>query len=178
MSRVGQKPIDIPAGVEVETKDGRVTAGGPLGRLELALPVGITVRREADRLFVERANDSRERRALHGTIRSLLANMVVGVKDGFRRELEIQGVGYRAQLQGRKLVMSLGFSHPVEYEVPEGVNVEVKDGTAIILHGADKQQVGLAAARIRKFSPADPYKGKGIRYKGEHVRRKAGKTVA
>jgi large subunit ribosomal protein L6 len=178
MSRVGKEPISIPSGVEVSLEGRRVVVKGPNGTLTHQAPATITVSREADTLVVTRPDDERENRALHGLTRSLVHNMVVGVSQGFSRELEIVGVGYRAQAQGpSKLELQVGFSHPVRFEAPEGVTFEVPQPTRIVVRGADKQQVGQVAADVRKCRPPEPYKGKGIRYADEHVRRKAGKSA-
>lgn len=177
MSRVGKMPVVLPEGVTVKVEHGKVLVSGPKGTLERMLPAGIAIASENGRAVVERPGETATS-ALHGTVRSLLAGMVGGVTSGYTRDLEISGVGFRAQMQGRKLVMSLGFSHPVEYEAPEDVQIELKDNQHITVSGLDKQRVGQTAARIRSFCPVEPYKGKGIRYQDEHVRRKAGKTVA
>ena len=180
MSRIGNKPVPVPAGVTVTTEGPTVRARGPRGELAWTAPSGIEVRVEGAAVRVSRAPGGEEasRRALHGTARSLIANMVKGVTEGYRKELEIQGVGYKAALQGRVLVLNLGKSHEDRFEPPAGVVIAVKDATQITVSGPDKQAVGEAAARIRAFAKAEPYKGKGVRYKGEYVRRKAGKTVA
>jgi large subunit ribosomal protein L6 len=177
MSRVGKEPITIPSGVEVNLEGRQVVVKGPNGTLEHQSPETITVSREGDTLVVSRPDDERENRALHGLTRSLVQNMVVGVSQGFSRELEIVGVGYRAQAQGpSKLELQVGFSHPVRFEAPEGVTFEVPQPTRIVVRGADKQLVGQVAADVRKSRPPEPYKGKGIRYADEHVQRKAGKS--
>ena len=178
MSRVGKEPIAIPSGVEVSLEGRRVVVKGPNGRLTHQAPETITVSRDGDTLVVARPDDERENRALHGLTRSLVHNMVVGVSQGFSRELEIVGVGFRAQAQGpSKLELQVGFSHPVRFEAPEGVTFEVPQPTRIVVRGADKQLVGQVAADVRKCRPPEPYKGKGIRYADEHVRRKAGKSA-
>ena len=178
MSRVGKEPIPIPSGVEVSLEGRRVVVKGPIGTLEHTAPEAITITREDDQLVVTRPDDERENRALHGLTRSLVHNMVVGVSQGFSRELEIVGVGYRAQAQGpSKLELQVGFSHPVRFEAPEGVTFEVPQPTRIVVRGADKQQVGQVAADVRKSRPPEPYKGKGIRYADERVQRKAGKSA-
>jgi large subunit ribosomal protein L6 len=178
MSRVGKEPIAIPSGVEVSLEGRRVVVKGPNGTLAHQAPATITVSQEGDTLVVTRPDDERENRALHGLTRSLVHNMVVGVSQGFSRELEIVGVGYRAQAQGpSKLELQVGFSHPVRFEAPEGVTFEVPQPTRIVVRGADKQLVGQVAADVRKCRPPEPYKGKGIRYVDEHVRRKAGKSA-
>ena len=177
MSRIGKLPIDVPAGVEV-TVDGRhATVTGPRGTLSQDLPPTITVRQEDGRILVERPDDERENRALHGLVRSLVANMVEGVTKGFEKQLEIQGVGYRVQAQGSDLVFSLGYSHPISVKAPDGIAFEVTSPTRFAVRGIDKQQVGQVAAEIRRLRRPDPYKGKGVRYAGEVVRRKAGKTA-
>jgi large subunit ribosomal protein L6 len=176
MSRIGRLPITVPGGVDV-TIDGRqVTVKGPQGTLSRAVPGEITVRRDDGQLLVERPDDGRENRALHGLTRSLVANMVEGVTKGFRKDLEIHGVGYRVQAQGKDLVFSLGYSHPVPVKAPEGISFEVSTPTRLAVKGIDKQQVGQVAAEIRGLRKPDPYKGKGVRYAGEVIRRKAGKT--
>jgi large subunit ribosomal protein L6 len=178
MSRVGKDPIAIPSGVEVSLEGRRVVVKGPNGTLTHQAPETITVSRDGDTLVVARPDDERENRALHGLTRSLVHNMVVGVSQGFSRELEIVGVGFRAQAQGpSKLELQVGFSHPVRFEAPEGVTFEVPQPTRIVVRGADKQLVGQVAADVRKCRPPEPYKGKGIRYADEHVRRKAGKSA-
>jgi large subunit ribosomal protein L6 len=178
MSRVGKEPIAIPSGVEVTLEGRRVVVKGPNGELAHQAPEAITVSRDGDALVVTRPDDERENRALHGLTRSLVNNMVVGVSQGFSRELEIVGVGYRAQAQGpSKLELQVGFSHPVRFEAPEGVTFEVPQPTRIVVRGADKQLVGQVAADVRKCRPPEPYKGKGIRYVDEHVQRKAGKSA-
>jgi large subunit ribosomal protein L6 len=178
MSRIGQQPITIPSGVDVKIDGARVGVKGPKGELEHTIVGGVSVSRSDDVLTVERADDTRENRSLHGLQRSLIANMVTGVSDGFAKELEIVGVGYRAQAQGpQKIEISVGFSHPVHVEAPEGVTFEVPQPTRIVVRGFDKQLVGQVAADIRKLRKPEPYKGKGIRYAGERVQRKAGKSA-
>ena len=179
MSRIGKKPIEVPPKVKVNVgTEGAVTVEGPRGKLSWNLPKTVRARVEGNKVAVERDGETRQVRALHGLSRALIANMVAGVNVGFKKELEIQGVGFKASVQGRKMELSLGFASPVQYEFPEGVEVVVEGGTKITVSGPDKQKVGDTAARIRSFYPAEPYKGKGIRYEGEHVRRKVGKTVA
>jgi large subunit ribosomal protein L6 len=178
MSRIGKKPITIPSGVEVTIDGSHVTVKGPKGTLEHDVPQDLTVSRDGDDLVVARPDDEREHRALHGLTRSLVANMVTGVSEGFTRELDIVGVGYRAAAAGpKKLDLQLGFSHPVAVEAPEGVEFEVPAPTKIIVKGFDKQLVGQVAADIRKIRKPEPYKGKGIRYVDERVLRKAGKSA-
>jgi large subunit ribosomal protein L6 len=178
MSRVGQQPIPIPSGVEVTIEGRRVVVKGPNGTLEHDAPPSIGVAQEGDDLVVTRPDDERDNRALHGLTRSLVHNMVVGVSAGFARELEIVGVGYRVVAQGpSRLQLQIGFSHPVEFEAPEGITFEVPSATRIMVQGADKQLVGQVAADIRKIRKPEPYKGKGIRYVDERVLRKAGKSA-
>jgi large subunit ribosomal protein L6 len=178
MSRVGRSPISVPAGVTVALEPGAVTVTGPGGSLGRSLPTGITVAQEGDTLVVSRPNDERQHRALHGLTRSLVANMVTGVTDGFSKELEIIGVGYRATAKGpSQLELALGFSHPVEVAAPDGITFEVPVPTRVIVKGIDKEKVGQVAADIRKIRKPEPYKGKGVRYAGERVLRKAGKAA-
>ena len=177
MSRIGRAPIAVPAGVNVTIADGNVvTVKGPLGELTQKFASVLTIAQEGDTLTVARPNDEKENRALHGLTRTLLNNMVVGVKDGFSKKLEIVGVGYRVEKQGAKLVLGLGYSHPVVFEEANGVKFDVPDNTTIIVKGIDKQAVGQMAAVIRSKRPPEPYLGKGIKYEGERIRRKAGKT--
>jgi large subunit ribosomal protein L6 len=178
MSRIGQQPITIPSGVDVTIDGARVAVKGPKGELEHTLVGGVSVSRADDVLSVERVDDSRSNRSLHGLQRSLIANMVTGVSDGFVKELEIVGVGYRAQAQGpEKIEIAVGYSHPVHVQAPAGVTFEVPQPTRIVVRGFDKQLVGQVAADIRKLRKPEPYKGKGIRYAGERVQRKAGKSA-
>jgi large subunit ribosomal protein L6 len=178
MSRIGRSPIPVPSGVTVTLADRHVTVAGPQGTLERDLPGEITIRQEDSTLLVERPDDSRTSRALHGLSRSLVANMVTGVSAGFTKELEIVGVGYRATAQGpSKIEFALGFSHPVPVEAPAGVTFEVPQPTRVIVRGIDKELVGQVAANIRKIRKPEPYKGKGVRYAGEVVHRKAGKAA-
>jgi large subunit ribosomal protein L6 len=177
MSRIGRKPIQIPDGVEVDVKPGAVSVKGPKGELEQTLDNDMKVGLDDGTIKVERPTDRGEHRALHGLTRSLIANMVEGVTEGFERRLEIQGVGYRAQLKGKNLEMALGYSHPVSIEAPDGIEFEVPQPTEVVVRGIDKQLVGETAARIRKSRPPEPYKGKGVRYAGEHVTRKVGKRA-
>ncbi len=178
MSRIGRKPIEVPAKVKVNVgSEGAVTIEGPKGKLSWSLPKAVRARLEGATIEVERDGDNRQVRALHGLSRALLANMVTGVTDGFKRDLEIQGVGFKAAVQGQKLNLSLGKSHPINFDIPKEIKVTVADNTKITIEGIDKHLVGQTAADIRAFYPPEPYKGKGIRYAGEHVRRKEGKTV-
>jgi large subunit ribosomal protein L6 len=177
MSRIGKKPIELPAGVSVSISPGRVMVNGPLGELSQSLPRRMTVEQKDSELLVTRPTDRGDDRALHGLTRTLVANMVEGVTRGFEKRLEIQGVGYRAQLKGEDLELSVGFSHSVPYKPPKGINFEVPQPTVVVVKGIDKQQVGQVAAEIRAVRPPEPYKGKGIRYSGEHVRRKVGKRA-
>ena len=176
MSRIGNKPVEVPSGVDIEVDGGLVTVKGSRGELKRSFNERIGFAIEDGVITVTRPDDERESRALHGLSRALLNNMVVGVSDGFRKELEIHGVGYRASMKGSNIELLVGFSHPVEIEAPEGITFEVPDQTKIIVFGIDKEQVGQVAANIRKVRPPEPYKGKGIRYSGEYVRRKAGKA--
>jgi large subunit ribosomal protein L6 len=177
MSRIGKAPIAVPGGVDVSIADGTVTVKGPNGTLSRVVPGEITVRQDGGELLVERPNDERQNRALHGLTRTLVANMVQGVTGGFTKELEIVGVGYRAEAQGPgKLRLALGFSHPVLVDAPDGITFEVPQPTRIIVKGIDKERVGQVAANIRSIRKPEPYKGKGVRYSGERVLRKAGKA--
>ena len=177
MSRIGNKIIVVPAAVKVGLEGPRVSVEGPKGKLAWTLPASIRAVREADKLRVTRDGDSRESRSLHGLSRSLVANMIEGVTTGYRKELEIQGVGFKAVVQGQTLNLNLGKSHPIMYPIPAGIKITVVENTNVTVEGADKQLVGQVAAHIRGFFPAEPYKGKGVRYKGEIVARKEGKTV-
>lgn len=176
MSRIGRKPISLPAGVEVKVDGNVVAVKGPKGELTQAIPAEISVVLEDGVLRVERPSDDKKHRALHGLSRALLANMVTGVTAGFEKKMEMVGVGYRAQMQGKKLVINIGFSHPVEVEAPAGIEFEVPAPTKITVKGIDKQLVGNTAAHIRAIREPEPYKGKGIKYENEVVRRKAGKA--
>jgi len=189
MSRIGQLPIPVPAGVQVSQEDGVFTVKGPKGSLSRALPQAITVRQDGDNLVCERPSDSKEHRSLHGLTRSLVNNMVVGVTQGYEKRIEVLGVGYRAEMQGKNLVLQVGYSHPATVEPMEGIEFEVGVDTRagfvvtgqvarmpfVIVRGIDKEILGQQTANIRRIKPAEPYKGKGIRYAGEVVRRKAGK---
>jgi large subunit ribosomal protein L6 len=177
MSRIGRQPVAVPDGVEISIEPELVKVKGPKGELEERVSREIGVAQENGEIVVTRSTDRGEHRALHGLTRSLIANMVEGVTNGFEKRLEIQGVGYRAQLQGNKLVLALGYSHPVEVSAPDGIDFEVPQPTRITVRGISKQVVGEVAAIIRKQRPPEPYKGKGIRYEGEHVARKVGKRA-
>jgi large subunit ribosomal protein L6 len=176
MSRVGKKPIEIPAGVTVTLNNSTVTVKGPKGELTRSFNPDIEIKVEENLITITRPSDVKEHRALHGTTRAVIANMVEGVSKGFERKLELIGVGYRAQKQGNKLVLNVGYSHPVEIEPETGLDIEVPTNTRITISGTDKERVGALAANIRQVRPPEPYKGKGIRYEGEFVRRKEGKT--
>ncbi|WLR55021.1 MULTISPECIES: 50S ribosomal protein L6 [Mesobacillus] len=176
MSRVGKKPIEIPAGVTVTLDNNHVTVKGPKGELSRTFHSDIEIKIEENVINIARPTDNKEHRALHGTTRAVLANMVEGVSKGFERGLELVGVGYRAAKQGNKLVLNVGYSHPVEIEAEKGLEIEVPSNTKIVIKGTDKERVGALAANIRDVRPPEPYKGKGIRYEGEYVRRKEGKT--
>ncbi|MCD6364025.1 MAG: 50S ribosomal protein L6 [Synergistetes bacterium] len=177
MSRIGKMPIELPKGVNVEIQGRKVKVSGPLGSLEMEVHPDIEVKLEGNTLRVFRPSDAKFHRAIHGTMRALLANMVEGVHKGFVKELEIVGVGYRAKMEGRKLVLSLGYSHPVEYEPPDGITIEVPEPQRIVVKGIDRHLVGQVAAIIRSFREPDSYKGKGVRYKGEEVKLKPGKAA-
>jgi large subunit ribosomal protein L6 len=177
MSRVGRKAVAVPKGVSVAVKDGAVNVKGPKGELKRAIPLGVSVKTSGQELTFERADNSRENRAKHGMIRALLANMVKGVSEGFERKLEINGVGYRADVAGQKLNMALGFSHPVVFELPKGISAKI-DKNLVILSGIDREVLGETASKIRAIRPPEPYKGKGIKYLEEVIKRKVGKTGA
>ncbi|WP_217588958.1 50S ribosomal protein L6 [Lentibacillus saliphilus] len=177
MSRIGLKPIEIPEGVEVKVNGTHVTVKGPKGELSRDIHKDMKIEIEGNVLTVVRPTEGKEHRSLHGTTRSLIANMVEGVHKGFEKGLEINGVGYRAQKQGNKLVVNAGYSHPVEIDAEEGIEIDVPKNTQIIVKGIDKERVGAVAANIRAIRPPEPYKGKGIRYVGEYVRQKEGKTA-
>ena len=177
MSRIGRKPITIPSGVTVAVEGSTVKVKGPKGELSRTFEPSMKVRVEENEILVERPSDEKRERALHGLTRALLANMVTGVTEGFKKTLEIVGVGYRAEKKGKNLVVSVGYSHPVNYPEPQGITLSTPAPTTIVIEGIDKQKVGQVAAELREFRPPEPYKGKGIRYQGEQVRRKAGKTA-
>jgi large subunit ribosomal protein L6 len=177
MSRVGQAPIPVPSGVQVSLAAGRITINGPKGELQRVLPEEITIEKVDEELRVARSGETREMKALHGLFRSLVANMVLGVTEGFEKRLEIHGVGYRAQKQGNDLELAVGYSHSVKKPAPDGIEFEVPTPTRITVKGIDKELVGQTAAEIRAIRKPEPYKAKGIRYEGEHIRRKAGKAA-
>ncbi len=179
MSRIGRLPIDLPAGVDVKIEDGNVvTVKGPKGTLTQKFHPNMTIAVEGSQILVTRPNDLKENRSLHGLTRTLVHNMVVGVTEGFKKELEVNGVGYRVAMEGKKLVMNIGYSHQVFMEQPEGITIEVPNPNKIVISGADKQLVGQFAAEVREKRPPEPYKGKGIKYADEVIRRKVGKTGA
>ncbi|MBI3587356.1 MAG: 50S ribosomal protein L6 [Ignavibacteriales bacterium] len=178
MSRIGRKPIPIVKGINVTTKDGLITVKGPKGELSAKVHPDISVEVGQAEILLTRASDEKQTRALHGLWRALLQNMITGVTQGYSRKLEIVGVGYRAEMKGKKLHLLVGYSHPILFGPPEGVALETPTQTNIIISGIDKQLVGLVAAKIRSFRPPEPYKGKGIKYEGEYIRRKAGKAAA
>jgi large subunit ribosomal protein L6 len=177
MSRIGKQPIELPSGVNVAISPGRVQVNGPLGELSQNVPARMQIDQDDGTLVVKRPTERGDDRALHGLTRSLVANMVEGVTKGFEKRLELQGVGYRASLRGTDLELNVGFSHPVVIKPPQGIAFEVPDATTVLVKGIDKQQVGEIAAQVRKVRPPEPYKGKGIRYEGEYVRRKVGKRA-
>lgn len=177
MSRIGRKPVTVPSGVEIDIKPGWIKVKGPKGELTQEISTAMTVELEDGALTVDRPTNRPDHRALHGLTRSLVANMIVGVTDGYQKNLLIEGVGYRAAAKGRDIELAVGFSHPVSIEAPEGIEFELPQPTEIIIRGIDKQQVGQIAANIRKNRPPEPYKGKGIRYSDERIVRKAGKRV-
>lgn len=176
MSRIGLKPIEVPAGVEINYNDGLVEVKGPKGSLTQEIRSGFKLNMEDGTLSVERPSETKEHKSLHGLYRTLIQNMVIGVTEGYTKRLKIEGTGYRANKQGNKLNLNLGFSHPVALEDPEGITTETPDDRTIVVSGIDKEKVGNYAANIRAWRKPEPYKGKGVRYEGEHVRRKVGKT--
>ena len=177
MSRVGSKTIEVPDKVKVAIAAGHVSVEGPKGKLELDMPRRTSVSQEENTLSVARDGDDREAKAMHGLGRSLLNNMVIGVSEGFVKKLEINGVGFKAAVSGSTVTMNLGYSHPIKYDLPDQVKVSVDKDTSVTIEGPDKQKVGLVAAELRGFYPVEPYKGKGVKYADEHIRRKEGKTV-
>jgi large subunit ribosomal protein L6 len=178
MSRIGKQPIEIPKGVTVNVANGEIQVKGPKGTLSGAVPAGIGAKVEEGRLILERPDDTKRSRAMHGLARALANNMVIGTSEGFVKRLEIEGVGYRAEVKGKKLNLLLGFSHPVAMDIPEGLKVSVDQNTKVTIEGSDKQAVGEFAANVRSLRPPEPYKGKGVRYDDEHIRRKVGKAGA
>ena len=178
MSRIGKQPILIPGGVTAEITGQTVTIKGAKGESSYTAPKCVAVALEENNVVVSRADESKFGKAMFGTVRSLVSNMVVGVTQGYKKELIIEGVGYKALMKGQEIVLSLGFSHDINYQIPDGISVDVKDNTKVFVEGIDKQLVGQVAARIRDYSPAEPYKGKGVRYSDEQIRRKEGKAVA
>ena len=178
MSRIGKKPVPIPKGIKVEVKNGVVEVSNAKSKLSTAIHPDITVVVKGEEVIVTRHSDIKEHRSLHGLFRALIANMVKGLTVGFSRKLEMVGVGYRAEMKGKVLQLALGYSHPIVFRAPEEIKIETPTQTSILISGTDKQLVGLVAAKIRSFRPPEPYKGKGIKYEGELIRRKAGKTAA
>ena len=177
MSRIGNQTITVPEKVKVSVADSHVSVEGPKGKLEMDMPIRTSVSHEDNVLKVSRDGDDRQAKAMHGLGRSLLNNMIKGVNEGFVKKLEINGVGFKAIVSGNKVTMSLGFSHPINYQLPEQVKVTVEKDVKVTIEGPDKQKVGMVAAELRSFYPVEPYKAKGVKYEGEHVRRKEGKTV-
>ena len=177
MSRIGKLPVALPAGVSVSVTDGVMKVKGPKGELTQALATGVTLVQEGNTVSVKRADDSRQLRANHGLTRALLNNMVTGVTKGFERKLDILGVGFKGEVKGKMLVLALGYSHPVEFPFPDGITIEVEKGTKLTVKGFDRQVVGETASRLRQLRLPDSYKGKGVRYEGEHIKLKAGKTA-
>jgi large subunit ribosomal protein L6 len=178
MSRIGRKPIPSVKGVKIETKDGLLKVQGPKGELTARVPASISLEVKETETHLTRSSDLKSEKALHGTWRALLNNMVKGVSEGFHKKLEIVGVGYKAELKGKKIQFALGYSHPILFEPPQGIKLETPTPTSVIISGIDKQLVGQVAAKLRSFRPPEPYKGKGIKYEGEYIRRKAGKAAA
>lgn len=178
MSRIGKQPVKIPAGVTVTVDGQTVKVKGPKGELSRTFQNGITTTVEGTEVKIERADESRRQKSYHGLSRTLVSNMIIGVTQGYKKELTIEGTGFKAQVQGNKVLLSLGFASPKEYLIPQGITVTEKQGVQLTIEGINKEVVGIAAARIRSYYPAEPYKGKGIKYLGEQIRRKEGKTVA
>ncbi len=178
MSRIGRKPIPVVKGVKIEKKDGIIKVVGPKGELKAKIPSSISIEITDTEILVKRSSDEKSQKALHGTWRALLQNMINGVSEGFKKKLEIVGVGYKAEVKGKKIQLALGYSHPILFEPPQGIKVEVPIPTNIMISGVDKQLVGQVAAKLRSFRPPEPYKGKGVKYEGEYIRRKAGKAAA
>ncbi|MCS7064608.1 MAG: 50S ribosomal protein L6 [Methylacidiphilales bacterium] len=177
MSRIGKKPIEIPSDVKLNVIDNLVNIEGPKGKLSYTLPPQITLKLDGSRAYLENKGETRQHKAWHGLARAIIANHIIGVRQGFKKDLQIEGVGFKSAVQGKTLVLNLGFSHPINYEIPEGIKITVTDSVNISVEGIDKQKVGAVAADIRRFYPPEPYKGKGIRYVGEYIRRKQGKTA-
>lgn len=178
MSRIGKKPVHILKGVKFEKQDSRIKITGPKGEIGATIPPTIGVELKENDIVVSRSADTKEQRALHGTWRAHINNMVKGVSEGFQRKLEIVGVGYKAEVKGKKIQLTLGYSHPILFLPPAGIKVEIPMPTSIVISGIDKQLVGQVAAKLRSFRPPEPYKGKGVKYEGEYIRRKAGKAAA
>ena len=178
MSRVGKQPVLIPGGVTAEVSGQTITVKGAKGECSYTAPGCIAIAVEDNSIVVSRTDASKHGKAMFGTVRSLVNNMIIGVSQGYKKDLTIEGVGYKAQMNGQEIILSLGFSHDINYVIPEGIKVDVQNGTSVSIEGIDKQLVGQVAARIRDYSPAEPYKGKGVRYTGEQIRRKEGKAVA
>ncbi len=178
MSRIGRKPVLLPKGIKIEKKGGAIKVVGPKGELSAVVPQSVSIEVKDDQIHVARSSDVKQQRALHGTWRALLNNMVKGVSEGFQRKLEIVGVGYKAEVKGKKIQLALGYSHPILFLPPNGIKIEIPQPTSIVISGVDKQLVGQVAAKLRSFRPPEPYKGKGVKYEGEYIRRKAGKAAA
>ncbi len=178
MSRIGKKPVPLLKGIKFEKKDGKVKISGPKGDLTVTVPSSLGVEVKDNEIVVSRSSDSKEERALHGTWRAHINNMVRGVSEGFQRKLEIVGVGYKAEVKGKKIQLTLGYSHPILFVPPPGIKIDIPQPTNILISGIDKQLVGQVAAKLRSFRPPEPYKGKGVKYEGEYIRRKAGKAAA
>ncbi len=178
MSRIGRKPVSFLKGVKVEKKDGTIKVAGPKGELSAAVPQSIKIDIKDNEILVSRSSDEKSEKALHGTWRALINNMIKGVTVGYQKKLEIVGVGYKAEMKGKRIQLALGYSHPILFEPPAGVKIELPVPTNILISGIDKQLVGQVAAKIRSFRPPEPYKGKGVKYEGEYIRRKAGKAAA
>ena len=178
MSRIGRKPVPVLKGIKFEKKDTQIKISGPKGELSVTVPSSIGVELKENEIVVSRTSDTKEQRALHGTWRAHLNNMMKGVSQGFQRKLEIVGVGYKAEVKGKKIQLTLGYSHPILFAPPVGIKIEIPQPTSIVITGIDKQLVGQVAAKLRSFRPPEPYKGKGVKYEGEYIRRKAGKAAA
>ena len=178
MSRIGRKPVPIVKGIKIENTDGLIKVTGPKGELSARIPPSITIDIKENEVLVKRASDIKAHRALHGTWRAHLNNMMKGVSEGFQRKLEIVGVGYKAEIKGKKVQFALGYSHPILFAPPAGIKIEIPAPTSVVISGNDKQLVGQVAAKLRSFRPPEPYKGKGVKYEGEYIRRKAGKAAA